>query len=115
MLRDKPERKDSALEVIARLRRSTATVPGINGVINKIRLKASGNVRATPDEIRRQIRDSLAKRAEREWNRIAVVVDNSRVILEGTVGSRGEASEAENAAWETPGVVEVENRLKIAA
>jgi HAE1 family hydrophobic/amphiphilic exporter-1 len=30
MLRDKPERKDSALEVIARLRRATAAVPGIN-------------------------------------------------------------------------------------
>jgi HAE1 family hydrophobic/amphiphilic exporter-1 len=30
ILRDKPERKDSALQVIARLRRATATVPGIN-------------------------------------------------------------------------------------
>src|SRR6185295_10549788 len=30
MLRDKPERKDTALQVIARLRRSTASVPGIN-------------------------------------------------------------------------------------
>jgi HAE1 family hydrophobic/amphiphilic exporter-1 len=30
MLRNKPERKDSALQVIARLRRVTATVPGIN-------------------------------------------------------------------------------------
>ena len=29
-LRAKPERKDSALQVIARLRRATATVPGIN-------------------------------------------------------------------------------------
>ncbi len=30
MLRDKPERKDSALQVIARLRRATSQVPGIN-------------------------------------------------------------------------------------
>ena len=30
MLRDKPERKDSAQQVIARLRRATAAVPGIN-------------------------------------------------------------------------------------
>src|SRR5262245_24873204 len=30
ILRDKPERKDSALQVIARLRRTTASVPGIN-------------------------------------------------------------------------------------
>ncbi len=30
MLRDKPERKDSALQVIARLRRTASTVPGIN-------------------------------------------------------------------------------------
>ena len=29
-LRDKPERKDSAPQVIARLRRATAAVPGIN-------------------------------------------------------------------------------------
>jgi len=30
ILRDKPERKDSALQVIARLRRATTSVPGIN-------------------------------------------------------------------------------------
>jgi hydrophobe/amphiphile efflux-1 (HAE1) family protein len=30
VLRNKPERKDSALQVIARLRRATSTVPGIN-------------------------------------------------------------------------------------
>ena len=44
-----------------------------------------------------------------------MLLNNSRVVLEGTVQSPAEASEAENVAWNIPGVVEVENRLEIAA
>jgi osmotically-inducible protein OsmY len=76
---------------------------------------ASGKVTVSPDEIRRQIQDSLVKHAERDARRIRVLLNNSRVILEGAVDSWAEASEAEDVSWNIPGVVEVENRLKIAA
>jgi osmotically-inducible protein OsmY len=55
------------------------------------------------------------RRAEEDSRRIHVLLNNSRVRLEGTVSSWAEASEAEHVAWNIPGVVEVENRLEIAA
>ena len=96
--------------------RVMSTIPGVKGVTNKMLLRpASGKVTVSPDEIRRQIQDSLVKHAERDARRIRVLLNNSRVILEGAVDSWAEASEAEDVSWNIPGVVEVENRLKIAA
>ena len=96
--------------------RVMSTLPGVKGVTNKVLLRpASGKVTVSPDEIRRQIQDSLVKHAERDARGIRVLLNNSRVILEGAVDSWAEASEAEDVAWNIPGVVEVENRLKIAA
>ncbi len=40
---------------------------------------------------------------------------NAELGLEGTVHSTVEASQAEDLAWNTPGVVDVENRLEVAA
>ena len=53
--------------------------------------------------------------AERDGRGIRVLLNDSGVVLEGTVRSWAEASEAEDAAWTIPGVVEVVNRLNIAA
>jgi osmotically-inducible protein OsmY len=93
-----------------------SSLPGIKGITNRIRVKlAAGQMTASPDEIMSRIRDSLVRRAELDGRRIRVLVNNSRVVLEGTVQSPAEACEAENVAWNIPGVVEVENRLKIAA
>lgn len=93
-----------------------STVPGIKGVTNKMRVKpVAGRVTASPDEISSQIRESLLRRAEEDSRRIHVALNNSRVRLEGTVSSWAEASEAEQAAWNIAGVVDVENRLEIAA
>jgi multidrug efflux pump subunit AcrB len=41
MLRDKPERTDSAQQVIARLRRATAAVPGINVLLHAALCRAN--------------------------------------------------------------------------
>ncbi len=43
------------------------------------------------------------------------MVNNPRVVLEGTGRSWSEASEAEQVVWNIPGVEEVEYRLEIAA
>jgi osmotically-inducible protein OsmY len=91
-------------------------LPGVKGVTNRIRLRpAAGQVTASPDEIRKQIRDSFVRLAELDGRGIHVVINNSRLVLEGTVHSWAEASEAEEIAWNIPGVAEVENRLEIAA
>jgi osmotically-inducible protein OsmY len=93
-----------------------STVPGIKSITNRIRLKSSAAaVTASPDEISQQIRERLVKRAELDSKGIHIVLNNSRVVLEGTVSSWSEASEAEQVVWNIPGVEEVENRLEIAA
>lgn len=93
-----------------------STLSGIKEVTNRIRLRVpAGGVTASPDEIRGQIRDRLVQRAELEVRGIRVVLINSRLVLEGTVSSWAEASEAEEAAWEIPGIAAVDNRLEIAA
>jgi osmotically-inducible protein OsmY len=88
------------------------TVPEIKRTINQIRL-SSPTGRADPDEVRRRIEDTLLHAAELEGQEIHVVMDHSRVILEGKVRSWVAASEAERIAWNIPGIGEVDNRLVI--
>jgi len=93
-----------------------STLPGVKGLTNRIRLRPGmGRVSVTPEQIKKQIEETLVRRAEQEAQGIHVSLNDSRVVLQGTVSSWVEASEAEDIAWRTPGVVEVENRLEIAA
>jgi osmotically-inducible protein OsmY len=96
--------------------RVIASVPGIKGITNRIRLRpARDKLSSSPEQIRRRIEENLVRMAERDGRGIRVLLNDSRVVLEGTVRSWAEASEAEDAAWTIPGVVEVVNRLNIAA
>jgi len=94
--------------------RILSAVPGIKGVTNKIRLRAPAG-QADPADIKKRIEENLLRDAELDSRRIHVVIDRSRVILEGTVSSWVAASEAEQIAWNVPGIQEVENRLDIVA
>jgi osmotically-inducible protein OsmY len=90
------------------------TLPGIKGVTNKIHLQPSSqSITVSPDEIRQQIEKSFVRRAELEGQGIRVMLTDSRLVLQGTVSSWVEASEAEEVAWHTPGVADVENRLQV--
>lgn len=92
------------------------TIPGHRGVTNEIRLRPSGDsVSASPAEIRQQIAERLLRQAEFDAGQIRVQLRDSRVVLEGTVHSWAEVSDAEDVAWTIPGIVEVENRLQVAA
>jgi osmotically-inducible protein OsmY len=98
-----------------RTEQAISTVPGIKGVTNHLRLLPSNGTLATsPGDIRRQIQDNLVQQAEQDAGRIRVLLNDSHIVLEGTVRSSAEASEAEEVAWHIPGVVKVENRLEVA-
>jgi hypothetical protein len=98
-----------------RIEQALSTVPGIKGVTNHLRLRPSNGTLATsPDDIRRRIQDTFVQQAEREGQEIRVLLNDSHIVLEGTVRSSAEASEAEEVAWHIPGVVKVENRLEVA-
>jgi len=96
--------------------RAISTIPGIKQVINRIRIRPSAEtVSTSADDIRKRITDHFVRLAERDGRGVRVQLRDSRVVLEGTVHSVFEASQAEDLAWNIPGVVEVENRLEVAA
>jgi osmotically-inducible protein OsmY len=94
-----------------------ASVPGLESVNNQLRL-APRAAQAAPssNDIRQRIELGLRRLASGEGKRIRVLLqDENHVVLEGTVHSVFEASQAEEIAWNIPGVAEVDNRLEIAA
>lgn len=83
---------------------------GVVGVVNGITIKP----RAQPVDIKRRIEDALKRHAEIEAHGIRVSVeDGGRVSLEGYVHDWREREAAENAAWSAPGVMRVDDRLRI--
>jgi osmotically-inducible protein OsmY len=85
---------------------------GVCGVTNKITIKQPD---VESSNIRNRIESALKRHAEVEASAIRVSVkDGNKVVLEGKVDNWVERRAVENAAWSAPGVVSVEDRLKIA-
>jgi osmotically-inducible protein OsmY len=70
--------------------------------------------RAQVSDIKNHIENSLKRRAQIEANNIHVTVAGNKVTLDGSVKAWAERYAAENAAWATPGVYMVDNRLHVA-
>jgi len=83
---------------------------GVKGVTNNIRVRPRPVNEA---EIKKQIEDTLVRSARLDAQNISVQVEGTKVVLEGPVRSWAEREEAENAAWAIPGVLAVENNLRI--
>ena len=84
---------------------------GVKGVTNNIRVRPRP---VTEEDVRKQITDALVRSARLDARSITIPMEGSKVILEcAAVHSWAEKEEAENAAWAVPGVVEVENNLRI--
>lgn len=90
---------------------SVRGLTGVRGVTNNISIKAK---KVQPELIKQKIEEALKREAEREARRIAVEVSGSKVTLSGEVHSFAEMQDARGAAWATPGVTSVENKLHIA-
>ena len=82
---------------------------GVTGVTNAIKIKP----RVDAAEVERKLRDSLARQADREGDRIQISVKGSEVTLRGSVHSFAELNAVQNAAWSVPGVTSVASGLVV--
>ncbi len=82
---------------------------GVKGVTNLMSLKPS----VSTTKVTENIEAALKRRAEREANRIKVEAHDGKVTLRGSVHSWLELKEVENAAWATPGVWAVDDKLAV--
>jgi osmotically-inducible protein OsmY len=82
---------------------------GVKGVLNNITLKPSVKPAAVKDAIEK----ALKRNAEVDAENISVSAIGSKVTLAGSVSSWDEREEAGSAAWNAPGVTEVENELAV--
>lgn len=95
--------KAEAEQVVRRL-------TGVRGVTNLITVKP----RVAASDLKQKIEKALVRSAATDAERITVEVDGNKVVLKGTVRSWAERQEAERAAWSAPGVLSVDNRIRIA-
>jgi osmotically-inducible protein OsmY len=89
--------------------RVVSRLAGVKGVSNLITVKPS----VTPSGVKKLIEEALVRSVKTDAERITVDVQGSKVILTGTVRSWAEKDEAERAAWQAPGIIEVDNRIVI--
>lgn len=84
-------------------------LPGVAGVINKIRLE-----RELPIKVEREkVLQALRRHWSIDADEIEVRIEGSTVILEGYVYSLYQKEEAEKLAYKAPGVTQVNNNLKV--
>lgn len=86
------------------------TLKGVRGVTNRVVIKP----RVDTTDVKIKIEQALKRSAEVDADQISVEADGTLVRLSGTVGSWTEKDAAEQAAWASPGVSEVDNRIKVA-
>lgn len=82
---------------------------GVRDVNNHIVVKP----RAEQVAVKKQIEAELLRNAQLDANHIQVDIRGDRVILSGKVQSWPEREAAERAAWNAPGVADVENLLTV--
>lgn len=82
---------------------------GVRAVINRITIKP---IIKAPD-VQRTIESALVRNAQTDAHHIRVEVQDHKVVLKGSVRTWAEKQDAQRAAWSTPGVTEVDDRLGI--
>ncbi len=82
---------------------------GVRGVTNEVTIKTQ----VQTADVKTRIEAALKRSAEREGRKINVAVSGNSVTLSGNVHSNYEIGDAGLAAWNAPGVLKVENHLKL--
>jgi osmotically-inducible protein OsmY len=82
---------------------------GVKGVSNLVEVKPH----VSKSDVKTAIEEALKRSAQVDARRIKVEAAGDKVTLRGTVRSSFEREEAERAAWRSPGVRNVENRITI--
>jgi osmotically-inducible protein OsmY len=89
---------------------SVRRLSGVVGVVNSITIKP----KLQTVDVKRKIEDALKRSAEVQAQKISVLVqDGGKITLEGRVHDWQERTAVERAAWSVPGVVKVEDHLRI--
>lgn len=84
-------------------------IRGVTGISNRIELRP----RVSSLDVKQRIESALRRSAHLEASGIRVNIDGNKVILEGRVKAWSERRLAERAAWATPGVTAVDDRLTV--
>ena len=87
--------------------RAIERLSGVRGVSNLLTVKPQ----PTPQDLKSQIQKALVRNAQTDASRITVEVQGSTVILRGTVSSYAEKKAAEETAYSSSRVTEVDNRI----
>tara|TARA_R110002050_G_scaffold286468_3_gene436968 strand:+ start:51523 stop:52194 length:672 start_codon:yes stop_codon:yes gene_type:complete len=82
---------------------------GVKGVINNIAIKQD----VKPIEVKKKIEEAFERSAEIDARGIIVSTQGHTVTLTGKVHSIKEKEDAEKAAYNSPGVFEVKNNLRV--
>jgi osmotically-inducible protein OsmY len=82
---------------------------GVRGVFNDIDVRSA--VKAT--DVKQKIQSAFQRQASLDAKEIKIDVDDTAVVLQGTVHSWKEKDDAALAAWAAPGVTKVENKLQV--
>jgi len=82
---------------------------GVKGVNNYLTVKP----KEKPVEVKAKIIEAFERHARLDAQKIQVVTIGGKVILHGSVPSWAEREEAEDAAWASPGVSDVENHIMV--
>ena len=85
---------------------------GVTSIVNRLRLVGPS---VAAEAVRRSIEGALERRAERAANRITITVTGGKVRVSGAVRSWEEKQAVLSAAKFTPGVLDVEDSLRIDA
>jgi osmotically-inducible protein OsmY len=89
--------------------RSVRYLFGIKGLTNLITVR----VRPMASDVKQKIKEALQRGAAFDAEHITIESEGNKVILKGTVRSYAEFRDAERAARNAPGVMEIENKLTV--
>lgn len=90
--------------------RAIRRLTGVVGITNKLDVRRAV---VTSEAVRTTIEEALERQAEREADRLQVTIHGGVVTLRGTVRSWREKRAALGAAGHAPGIIRVEDQLRI--